>query len=64
MVVDLTSPDVTMAANFTISSDNESESSEEVEEGESSRSSTEQEQQVPGRHTLTLPELRMAGRKP
>nr|XP_020465840.1 bcl2-associated agonist of cell death [Monopterus albus]XP_020465841.1 bcl2-associated agonist of cell death [Monopterus albus]XP_020465842.1 bcl2-associated agonist of cell death [Monopterus albus]XP_020465844.1 bcl2-associated agonist of cell death [Monopterus albus]XP_020465845.1 bcl2-associated agonist of cell death [Monopterus albus]XP_020465846.1 bcl2-associated agonist of cell death [Monopterus albus] len=48
-----------MAANFTIS-DSESESSEEVEEGKHSQSSTSQEQQVPPCHSLTLPELRMA----
>lgn len=48
-----------MAANFTISSDSESDPSEEVEEGESS---TEQEQQLRPRHALTLPELRMAGK--
>lgn len=53
-----------MAANFTISSDSESEPSEEVEEGENNQSSTDQEQQVLQRHTLTLPELKMTGRKP
>lgn len=52
-----------MAAKFTLSSDSESDPSEEVEEGENSQSSTEQEQQVHPRHTLTLPELRMAGKK-
>lgn len=52
-----------MAANFTISSDSESDPSEEVEEGENSQSSTEQEQQFHPRHTITLPELRMAGKK-
>uniref|UniRef100_A0A3Q3WTY4 Uncharacterized protein n=1 Tax=Mola mola TaxID=94237 RepID=A0A3Q3WTY4_MOLML len=51
-----------MATNFTISSDSESELSEEIEEGENSQLQTEQEQQVFQRHTLTLPELRMAGR--
>nr|XP_046237128.1 BCL2 associated agonist of cell death b [Scatophagus argus] len=50
-----------MAANFTISSDSESEPSEEVEEGENSQSSMGHEQQVLQRHALTLPELRMAG---
>lgn len=53
-----------MAANFTISSDSDSEPSEEVEEGENSQSSTEQEQQILQRHALTLPELRTAGRQP
>ncbi|KAM9335920.1 BCL2 associated agonist of cell death b [Symphorus nematophorus] len=49
-----------MAANFTISSDSESEPSEEVEEGENNQSSTGMaEQQFPQRHTLTLPELRL-----
>lgn len=52
-----------MAAKFTVSSDSESDNSEEVEEGENSQSSTEQEQQVHPRHSLTLPELRMAGNK-
>ncbi|XP_076581191.1 BCL2 associated agonist of cell death b [Chaetodon auriga] len=46
-----------MAANFTISSDGESES-EEVEEGKSNQSSTGEEQQLLQRHTLTLPDLR------
>ncbi|KAE8279001.1 Bcl2-associated agonist of cell death [Larimichthys crocea] len=51
-----------MAANFTVSSDSESEPSEEVEEGEDNRSSPEMaEQQVLQRHALTLPELRMGG---
>ncbi|KAG8006239.1 Glycoprotein hormone alpha-2 [Nibea albiflora] len=51
--------DVTMAANFTISSDSESEPSEEVEEGEDNQSSPEMaEQQVPQRHSLTLPDIR------
>ncbi|KAM7377462.1 hypothetical protein PAMA_013986 [Pampus argenteus] len=45
-----------MAAKFTIS-DNESEPSEEVEEGDN-QSSSEQTQQVTQGHTLTLPELR------
>ncbi|XP_070848910.1 BCL2 associated agonist of cell death b [Chaetodon trifascialis] len=48
-----------MAANFTISSDGESDPSEEVEEGKSNQSSTGEEQQLPQRHTLTLPDLRM-----
>ncbi|KAM9836756.1 BCL2 associated agonist of cell death b [Aulostomus maculatus] len=48
-----------MAANFTIS-DSESEPSEEVEEGDSNRSSTEHEQQLTQGHTLNIPELRMA----
>lgn len=52
-----------MAAKFTLSSDSDSDPSEEVEEGENSQSSTEQEQQVLPRHALTLPELRMAGKK-
>lgn len=52
-----------MAAIFTVSSDSESEPSEEVEEGENSQSSTEPEPQVHPRHALTLPELRMAGKK-
>lgn len=60
----LTSLDVTMAANFSISSDSESEPSEEVEEGENNQSSTDQEQHVLPRHTLTLPELKSTGRKP
>ncbi|XP_040886671.1 BCL2 associated agonist of cell death b [Toxotes jaculatrix] len=47
-----------MAANFTIS-DSESEPSEEVEEGEMNQSSTGQEQRIPYRHTLTVPELRV-----
>lgn len=51
-----------MAANFTISSDSDSEPSEEVEEGENSQSSTEQEQ-VLQRHSLNLPALRAAGRQ-
>lgn len=49
------------AAMFSIS-DSESEPSEEVDEGEMSQSSTEREQDVTPRHTLTLPELRVAGR--
>lgn len=48
-----------MAANFTIS-DSESEPSEEVEEGEVSQPWTGPGEQVPPRHTLALPELRMA----
>lgn len=52
-----------MAANFSISSDSESDPSEEVEEGENSQSSTEREQEVHPRHALTLPELRMAGKR-
>lgn len=59
----LASPDVPMAAKFTLSSDSDSDPSEEVEEGENSQSSTEQEQQVLPPHALTLPELRMAGKK-
>lgn len=51
----LTSPDVTMAANFTISS-SDSETSE-VGEPE-----TDQDQRVPQRHNLALPELRVAGK--
>ncbi|XP_036967855.1 BCL2 associated agonist of cell death b [Acanthopagrus latus] len=51
-----------MAANFSISSDSDSEPSEEVEEGEHSQSPAEEGQQVSQRHALTLPELRMAGR--
>lgn len=53
-----------MAANFTISSESDSEPSEEVEEGEHSQSPAEEGQQVSQRHALTLPELRMAGREP
>lgn len=60
----LTSLDVTMAANFSISSDSESEPSEEVEEGENNQSSTDQGQHVLPRHALTLPELKITGRKP
>lgn len=52
-----------MAANFSISSDSESEPSEDVEEGENNQSSTDQEQHVLKRHTLTLPELKITGRK-
>lgn len=62
--LNLTPSDVTMAANFSISSDSDSEPSEEVEEGEHSQSPAEEGQQVSQRHALTLPELRMAGRKP
>lgn len=50
-----------MATNFTISSDSESDPSEEVEEAESSQSSSGQEQQPLQRHNLTLPELRAPG---
>lgn len=53
------SSDVTMAANFTIS-DNESEPSEEVEEGDNNQSSSGQV--FTQDCTLTLPEPRMAGR--
>ncbi|KAM3590851.1 uncharacterized protein V6R79_017765 [Siganus canaliculatus] len=49
-----------MAANFTISSDSESDPSEEVEERENNQPSNGQEQPLPQRHTLTLPELRTA----
>lgn len=52
-----------MAAKFTVSSDSDSDPSEEVEEAENSQSSTEMEPQVLPRHALTLPELRMAGKK-
>lgn len=52
-----------MAANFSISSDSESEPSEDVEEGENNQASTDQEQHVLKRHTLTLPELKITGRK-
>lgn len=52
-----------MAAKFTIS-DSDSEPSEEVEKGEDDQSSTGERQQVLQRHTLTLPELRISGRKP
>ncbi|XP_060922024.1 BCL2 associated agonist of cell death b [Limanda limanda] len=48
-----------MAAHFTIS-DNESETSEEVEEVELSQSWPEPRQQVLQRHALTLPELNIA----
>lgn len=48
-----------MAAHFTIS-DSESESSEEVEEGEKNPSSPLQEP-LPLSHALTLPELRLPG---
>lgn len=54
-----------MSSNFTISSDSESEPSEEVEEGNDNQSAAmtpEEEQPVLQRHTLTLPELRMSGR--
>lgn len=48
-----------MAAHFTIS-DSDSEPSEEIEEGENKQQSTEREQQLAQRHSLTLPELRVA----
>ncbi|XP_029310730.1 BCL2 associated agonist of cell death b isoform X2 [Cottoperca gobio] len=51
--------DVRMAAHFSIS-DSESESSEEVEEGENNQSSTVQEKQLHDRHCLTLPKFRLA----
>lgn len=51
-----------MATKFSISSDSESDPSEEVDERESSNSLTEQAQhQVSQHHTLTLPELRLTG---
>lgn len=50
-----------MAAMFSIS-DSESDS-EEVKEKENNQPSTVEEQHTP-RHTLTLPELRLTGRKP
>lgn len=50
-----------MSTTFTISSDSESETSEEVEEGEKKQSSMGEEPRSPQRHSLTLPELRMAG---
>lgn len=55
-----------MAANFSISSDSESDPSEEVEEGDNLQSRNTQDRQNlgPQRHTLTLPELRMSGRNP
>lgn len=52
-----------MAARFSLSSDSDSEPSEEVEEGESGSFVTEEERQALSRHTLTLPELRLTGRK-
>lgn len=52
-----------MAARFSLSSDSDSEPSEEVEEGESGSFATEKERQALSRHTLTLPELRLTGRK-
>lgn len=55
-------PDVTMAAQFTIS-DSESEPEEEVEGGKIKHSLNDPEQVVPHRHNLTLPELRVAGRR-
>lgn len=51
--------DVTMSPHFTIS-DSESEASEEVEEGDNNQSLAVQEPQLPQRHSLTLPELRLA----
>lgn len=60
--LNFTPPEVPMATNFTISSDSESELSEEVEEEGNSQLLTNQEQEVFQRHTLTLPELRMSGR--
>lgn len=59
------SPGATMAANFTIS-DSESEPSEDLEEENKTReSASEQMQQhISKDHTLTLPELRMPGKKP
>lgn len=51
-----------MAARFSLSSDSDSEPSEEVE-GESGSFATEKERQALSRHTLTLPELRLTGRK-
>uniref|UniRef100_A0A3Q3FKT9 BCL2 associated agonist of cell death b n=2 Tax=Labrus bergylta TaxID=56723 RepID=A0A3Q3FKT9_9LABR len=56
----LTASDVTMAAKFTIS-DSESGSEEEVKEEENDQSSAVEEPHVPQRHSLTLPELRLAG---
>ncbi|XP_056882364.1 BCL2 associated agonist of cell death b isoform X1 [Takifugu flavidus] len=53
--------DVTMATKFSISSDSDSDPSEEVDEGERNSSLSEQERQVLQRHTLTLPELRLTG---
>lgn len=52
-----------MAAKFRIS-DSDSEASEEVEEKEHNQTSAQQEGKVLQRHTLTLPELRLPGRKP
>lgn len=58
------SPDVTMAARFRLSSDSDSEPSEEVEEGgESGSFATERERQALPRHALTLSELRIPGEK-
>lgn len=57
------SPDVTMAARFSLSSESDSEPSEELEEGERGSFPMEQDRQAPPRHTLTLPELRIAGKK-
>ncbi|KAK5876010.1 hypothetical protein CesoFtcFv8_027025 [Champsocephalus esox] len=52
--------DVTMAAHFNIS-DSESDSSEGAEEGEHIQPSPVQGQQLPQRHSVTLPELRLTG---
>ncbi|XP_068164693.1 BCL2 associated agonist of cell death b isoform X2 [Antennarius striatus] len=52
-----------MATNFSISSDSESDPSEEVEERDSSQSPHPQDHQNPvrQRHMLTLPDLKMSG---
>ncbi len=60
----LTFLDVTMAANFTISSDSDSEPSEEVEEGDNNQTVNGRQQQVPQRHSLAIPELRVPGKTP
>lgn len=52
-----------MAAKFSLSSDSDSEPSEEVEEGERGSLPIEQKRQALPRHTLTLPELRIPGKK-
>lgn len=52
-----------MAAKFSLSSDSDSEPSEEVEEGERGTFPMEQEGQALSRHALTLPELRIPGKK-
>ncbi|TNN85220.1 Bcl2-associated agonist of cell death [Liparis tanakae] len=49
-----------MAAHFTIS-DSESETSEEVEEGEINQIAPVGERQLRQRHSLTLPQLRLTG---